>query len=163
MGVIRKRHPHRLMYFLWKSGFKVYVTMVVVLMDKINLPPTDLCRGGPGFIYFRDRESPSSFFIYVTRKYPLSAFKFLGSKYELYIRIFDECFVFRGKETRRYGSQIGQKYFILEDIKNNIWTYDLISNTSNVKIIIAIEDLKGSTISLKTEMNFFISVKSNFA
>ena len=35
----RKRHPYRLMHFLWKSGFKVYVTMVVVLMDKINLSP----------------------------------------------------------------------------------------------------------------------------
>lgn len=51
-------------------------------MDKINLSPINLSVG-LSFIYFRDCESFSSFFIYV--KNPLSALKFLGWKYESYI------------------------------------------------------------------------------
>jgi len=49
----RKRHPYRLMHFLWKSGFKVYVTMVVVLMDKINLSPATYAGGFELYLFLR--------------------------------------------------------------------------------------------------------------
>jgi len=51
----------------------------------------------------------------VTRKNPLSAFKFLRLKYELHIIRLEFLM-----NVVLYGNQIGKKYFILEDIKNKI-------------------------------------------
>jgi len=66
------------MHFLWKSGFKVYVTMVVVLMDKINLSFTNLCRWVRALFIFEIAKALPAFFIYMTWKNPLSTLKFLG-------------------------------------------------------------------------------------
>lgn len=81
-GVVCKRRLHRLMLFLWKNGFKLYVTMVVVLMDRINLLPQRFVPKGPElYLFSRLRKLFQLFHLRDSEK--SVAFQFLGSRYEL--------------------------------------------------------------------------------